>query len=66
MEVIGKESNNFHSFLITLGGPLQTIITGTVGFFLILNRRKTNRFDDLDLTDWSFIFLSFFLVETSI
>ena len=36
----GSNVGHYHSFIITLCGPLQTIITGTTGFLLILYYRK--------------------------
>lgn len=47
-------------FLITLGGPLQTIITGTIGLLILLWRRKKIQLTGLKPIDWLSIFLSLF------
>lgn len=45
--------------LVTLGGPIQTIITGTLGFLLLwFNRKKIGY--KLTLLQWSFVFMAFF------
>lgn len=45
--------------LVTLGGPIQTIITGTLGFFLLwFNRKKIG--NKLTFLQWSFVFMAFF------
>src|SRR5690606_9381748 len=45
--------------LVTLGGPIQTIITGTLGFFLLwFNRKKAG--NKLTFLQWSFVFMAFF------
>jgi hypothetical protein len=59
-ENVKIEKNNFHSFLITIGGPIQTILTGTFGFILVLNRRKRNLFSKLNFLEWLYIFLALF------
>lgn len=48
------------SFYITLSGPLQTIITGTIGVALLWFRRKKIRQFGLRWADWVYIFLAFF------
>ena len=47
------------SFLIRIGGPFQTIITGLIGFFLLYkrNRFSTSHFSKID---WLLVFLSLF------
>ncbi|WP_339887396.1 hypothetical protein [uncultured Flavobacterium sp.] len=47
------------SFLIRIGGPFQTIITGLIGFFLLYkrNRLSTSHFTKID---WFLVFLSLF------
>lgn len=47
-------------FLITLGGPLQTIITGTIGLIFIFFRRKRIDQNGLRIIDWLAVFLSLF------
>ena len=48
-------------FLIRLAGPLQTVLTGSIGLFVLLFYRK--RFfngDNVTSTAWCFVFLSLF------
>lgn len=49
------------AFLFTLGGPLQTLLTGTIGLLLLMRYRRsflsTTR---LSFRQWLFLFLSFF------
>src|SRR5690606_7876353 len=48
-------------FLITLGGPLQTILTGSIGFFLVLlNRKKYIKVNKITTFGWIAIFISLF------
>lgn len=47
-------------FMITLAGPLQTMITGTLGFALLFYRRKKIKLHDLKFIDWVLVLLSFF------
>ncbi len=47
-------------FYVFIGGPFQTILTGTLGFIILLYRRnKIKKFDFKNL-DWLFVFLSLF------
>jgi hypothetical protein len=49
------------NFLITLGGPLQTMLTGTIGLFLMLVfRRRFFSSEKLSLWLWMILFLSLF------
>jgi len=41
-------------FWITLGGPLQTMLTGTIGLFLVLWRKSKKAYAS-SLLDWLFI-----------
>jgi hypothetical protein len=48
-------------FYICLGGPLQTILTGTFGLvLLILNRKKYLSVDNLNFIQWVAIFITLF------
>lgn len=48
-------------FWITLGGPLQTIITGTIGFFLLVSyRKKFISTTQVHFMGWVLIFMSLF------
>ncbi|MBW7844141.1 MAG: hypothetical protein H3C45_00550 [Bacteroidia bacterium] len=49
------------NFWIILGGPLQTILTGSIGFLLLLLfRKKCFTTDNVKLTGWTLIFISLF------
>lgn len=49
------------NFLITLGGPIQTMLTGTIGFTLLLvNKRKIIKENKVSFLGWIFIFMSLF------
>ncbi len=51
---------------VTLGGPLQTILTGTIGFLLLYRRRKQIQKIGMKFIDWIFVFLTlFWLRETT-
>ena len=54
------QTSTLESFLITLGGPAQTMATGTIGLAILHYRKKTNQDKKLVLIDWIFIFLSLF------
>lgn len=48
-------------FLITLGGPVQTMLTGTIGFLILwFNRKEIYRKYNLTFKIWLSVFLSFF------
>ncbi len=54
------------SFWITLGGPLQTIITGSVGYFLLVyNRKSFLSATRLTVRQWGMIFLALFWLRQS-
>jgi hypothetical protein len=54
-----KQMND--DFWITLGGPVQTMLTGTLGMFLVLyQRRKILTTQRLNFYQWFCIFLSLF------
>lgn len=50
-----------NSFYITLGGPVQTMLTGTIGLLLLfIHRRSFISIDKLSTGQWVMIFLSLF------
>lgn len=54
------------SFIVTAGGPAQTIITGTVGIIvLILYGKNFKKNDTLKFMGWIWIFLSLFWLRQS-
>jgi hypothetical protein len=65
MTIIEGNQNNLISpkerFIITLGGPLQTILTGTLGVALLyLSRKSFYQIEKLSLLQWCYIFTSLF------
>lgn len=50
----------FDNLFITIGGPIQTIITGTIGFILLLFRREKILENGMKILDWLYVFLSLF------
>jgi len=57
---IGIEKLNRDRLIISLGGPIQTIITGLIGLVIILWRRKKIKIKGLAFVDWLAIFLCLF------
>lgn len=53
-----EKSNS--SLLVTIGGPLQTTLTGTIGLLILICRRKYIYKKGLRVLDWFAIFLSLF------
>jgi hypothetical protein len=58
---IHREKHNREEFFITLGGPLQTMLTGIIGFTILFFRRKQifSR-GYLTLMEWTAVLLSYF------
>lgn len=54
------KKNRFKELLIVTGGPIQTMLTGTLGLILLLFRRKFWSTGVLKWLDWLGVFLSFF------
>lgn len=57
-EILTAQSSK-NSFWMTLGGPLQTMITGTIGVLLILHIKKRHKFAS-NLSHWFCLFLALF------
>jgi hypothetical protein len=58
-KILSEQDYNY--FLITAGGPLQTMIAGTIGLLLLLlYRRKFSNTSNLSFTQWVMVFLSLF------
>ena len=51
---------NDDNLFITVGGPVQTVLTGTIGFILLLFRRKEILENGMKILDWFYVFLSLF------
>ena len=47
------------SFLVTIGGPIQTMLTGIIGFLFLYKRNKMSNIN-FSKIDWFFVFLSLF------
>ncbi|AWA30052.1 hypothetical protein HYN48_08150 [Flavobacterium magnum] len=54
-----RRQMHHNDFLIRLGGPLQTMLTGSIGLGILLYRRRIS-YADFNLTDWLLVFLSLF------
>lgn len=60
------EKNRRHHFYFSLGGPVQTILTGTIGLiFLIFYKNKLISDDIIKIGGWILIFLSLFWLRQS-
>ena len=62
-ELINERYSIHHSrksFFVTLGGPLQTILTGCFGLLIIFIRRKSIQNRGLMILDWLAVFLALF------
>jgi hypothetical protein len=53
-----EKSND--SLYVTIGGPLQTILTGIIGLIILFIRRKNIQNKGLKLIDWLAVFLGLF------
>lgn len=49
-----------HNLLTTMGGPLQTILTGIIGLTILFWRRKKIKEEGLKFGDWVAVFLALF------
>lgn len=56
------KNNKAHDLLITIGGPVQTILTCLIGLF-ILYFRKSKRRRDFEILDWLGVFLGLFILR---
>jgi len=55
------KKNRSDNFWILLGGPLQTILTGTLGFILLFAyRHQLIKSNNITFVGWSLIFISLF------
>lgn len=55
--LVKKQQND--SFLISLGGPIQTMLTGIIGFLLLYKRNKITTIN-FSKIDWLYVFLALF------
>jgi len=58
-ELVEKATPKKNRLWVTIGGPLQTIITGTIGFLLLVMRRKKDNIQ-FQKFDWLLVLLSLF------
>lgn len=56
----GLEKLKYNGLYVTIGGPFQTILTGTMGLLILLWRRKLIYQNGLKVLDWFAVFLSLF------
>ncbi len=54
-----NEENN-DSLLISIGGPLQTMLTGLIGLIFLILRRKSIKIEGMKRIDWLAVFLGLF------
>jgi hypothetical protein len=55
-----KEVHIKQHFITSLCGPLQTMLTGTIGFIALFTQRRKIAIKGLNFTNWLFVFLTFF------
>lgn len=55
-----RRADHFDRFIFTLGGPVQTMLTGTLGLIFLFAFRKNHDTAVLNLKQWFFVFLSLF------
>jgi hypothetical protein len=60
MNWYGRESTRLESFWITLGGPLQSMSTAMLGWFILVKRRIKIPGRGLPASDWFWLFLALF------
>jgi len=66
-QIASQENFSWDNFLFILGGPIQTLITGTVGVILLLIYRNSFFLSEkLKFGQWLIIFLSLFWLRQSI
>lgn len=57
----GVPENSTHSFYITLAGPLQTMLIGTIGIlFLLVYRKNFQNKTALSVNQWAIVFTTLF------
>ena len=55
-------TNETHDYLVSLGGPAQTIITALIGFYILYRRESKYRYT-YKLIDWLGVFLGLFILR---
>ncbi|MCM8568632.1 hypothetical protein NE848_04530 [Gramella jeungdoensis] len=60
--VFERDMEKFYAddFLVLMGGPVQTILTGMLGLIILIFRRHRIRRSGLKIADWLAVFLSLF------
>lgn len=53
---------NVYSFYITMGGPIQTILTSLIGLFILFFRKFKHK-NTFEILDWLGVFLSLFILR---
>lgn len=54
------EKAEHDGFAITLGGPVQTMLTGSIGLMILFFRKEAIKVSGLGMYDWVGVFLSLF------
>lgn len=57
-----RDEMRLKRFFVNLGGPLQTVLTGTIGFVILWYRRKKFPLN-FNIMDWTSVFLAFFWIR---
>lgn len=60
-----RNLSKWDQFLITVGGPLQTISTGILGLILLHTSRKNSQTQFLNFKSWIYVFMSLFWLRQS-
>jgi len=60
MEWNDEGSSAFHQFWIAAGGPIQTMLFGTIGLLLLIKRKASIRLKGFQNIDWLLLFLGLF------
>ena len=56
----GMHKLAYDSFIVLIGGPVQTILTGCAGLLILLVRRKEIKISGMKIADWVAVFLTLF------
>tara|TARA_R110000868_G_scaffold187919_1_gene430677 strand:- start:390 stop:1004 length:615 start_codon:yes stop_codon:yes gene_type:complete len=59
----GRENTKIESFWILIGGPIQSMLTGTIGFVILLKRRIQNKLRVFNFSDWFWLFIALFWIR---
>jgi hypothetical protein len=60
-----RKLSKWDQFLITVGGPLQTIFTGILGLILLYKSKRNSDTQVLNIKSWIYVFMSLFWLRQS-